>query len=1018
VTERPDSNHIQKLLKNFPKEKFVGMSGLALLCGATVFALSGDPNTALLGSVGSNVLAAKLQQHFEKVQDLPTADENERLTQFAQSLAQDIQRSGKLRKEVGDFLQTHRTIEIAAAIVKENPVQGWLLTETYSEVLNNSADLQSILAMLTEMMAQMASWSGNKDNDDKALLPYLKMVARRSERLPLAPLDPGGGERVDISLGDVFVSLKVQESLVYEEIKKAGKNWIGVANAAIAHLHKFDQIILLGDAGSGKSTLLRHLSYCLVNASLKPEQGWLMKLKWQKGYANRSKAENLADFSRKLLSDDDNEERPEPIALHWQAPAYVPVLVELREFARTAFDPHSSHALWHYVEQSLINDDLAETVPALKKKAQCGELIFLFDGVDEVANEKRVDVWQAIAALHSGPYGDNRWIATCRILSFVQKEAPVSVPVQTIQPFDQDQIDQFIQKWTEALKERGELTTDEARTFLKSLREATRTRLAELAPNPMLLTIIVLVQKYHGTLPKERAKLYEACVETMMLRWQQHKEKAEGKEVPSILTQLGISKEDFERLLWELAWRAHSKNPAAKGTADIAEAEILRVARQPKFFNNDLEKIGKFINYTKDRAHLLSFKGGVDEPIYTFPHRTFQEYLAANSLLVNRRLHRMIAELAAVGSPWREVLNLATGILVFNENKREAAIGLVEAVLPEATPTELAGWHQVWLAGEMALEVSRNWLELDEVGQELLPLLRTQLAALLQAGALTPQQRAEAGKALALLGDPREAVHSRVPQMVDVPAGAFLMGSDKQKDKDTRDTETPQHEVILPAYRIGKYLVTNAQFAHFVTADGYDNKNYWTKAGWERKENEGWTEPRYLDDASRNQENQPVVGVSWYEAVAYCNWLKATTGRDFRLPDEAMWEKAARGVDGRIYPWGNKWQPEKLNSSESNINRPSAVGMYPQGKSPFEAYDMCGNVWEWCSTAHGEKYPFQEQSYDQEIEGDAPRRLRGGAFIDDQWLSRAAFRSSGSYPHVRDDDVGFRVAEHLSISDS
>ncbi|VAW40873.1 hypothetical protein MNBD_CHLOROFLEXI01-1683 [hydrothermal vent metagenome] len=136
MTEQPDSNHIHKLLKNFPQQKFVGMSGLALLCGATVFALSGDPNAALLGGVGANVLAATLQQHFEKVRDLPTIDENERLARFAQSLAPDIQRNGKLRKEVGDFLQTHRTIEIAAAIIKENPVQGWLLTETYSEVLN------------------------------------------------------------------------------------------------------------------------------------------------------------------------------------------------------------------------------------------------------------------------------------------------------------------------------------------------------------------------------------------------------------------------------------------------------------------------------------------------------------------------------------------------------------------------------------------------------------------------------------------------------------------------------------------------------------------------------------------------------------------------------------------------------------------------------------------------------------------------------------------------------------------
>ncbi len=133
--------------------------------------------------------------------------------------------------------------------------------------------------------------------------------------------------------------------------------------------------------------------------------------------------------------------------------------------------------------------------------------------------------------------------------------------------------------------------------------------------------------------------------------------------------------------------------------------------------------------------------------------------------------------------------------------------------------------------------------------------------------------------------------------------------------------EEPQHEQPLPeAYAIGKYPVTVGQYGRFVEDGGYTEKwrNCWTNAGWRQREKEKWTAPRYWDDPQWTVPNHPVVGVSWYEAVAYCNWLKATTGRSFRLPDEAMWEKAARGTDGRIYPWGNKWDSDKVECGKQN----------------------------------------------------------------------------------------------------
>jgi formylglycine-generating enzyme required for sulfatase activity len=315
----------------------------------------------------------------------------------------------------------------------------------------------------------------------------------------------------------------------------------------------------------------------------------------------------------------------------------------------------------------------------------------------------------------------------------------------------------------------------------------------------------------------------------------------------------------------------------------------------------------------------------------------------------------------------------------------------------------------------MAVTAWRAEAEADEVGREALPRLRRQLAALLENGALTPVQRAEAGVALGWLGDPRPDVACDVPALVEIPAGPFLMGSDKKVDKEAFGGEEPQHRLELPAYAIGKYPVTVAQYRLFVESGGYDNQDYWTEAGWKYRQKEGWTEPRFWQDPRWTVPNHPVVGVSWYEAVAYCNWLKATTGRDFRLPDEAMWEKAARGTDGRIYPWGNELNPANLNAAETGIDQTSVVGMFPTDCSPFGIYDTSGNVSEWCSGIRIPSYPFKIKPYESDLSSDEPHTWRGGAFDDYSHYTRAAYRYNNN-PYFGDLNVGFRVAEHLSSS--
>ena len=263
---------------------------------------------------------------------------------------------------------------------------------------------------------------------------------------------------------------------------------------------------------------------------------------------------------------------------------------------------------------------------------------------------------------------------------------------------------------------------------------------------------------------------------------------------------------------------------------------------------------------------------------------------------------------------------------------------------------------------------------------------------------------------------PEAAERSLMPSLVQVPAGAFLMGSGND-DPMAGDSEKPQHQCTIPyAYQIGRFPVTNAEYARFVEAKGYENKSFWTDAGWKWKGDRMQPE-RYGREF--DLPDHPVVGVSWYEAVAYCNWLtqslraseELAADQVIHLPSEAEWEKAARGEHGRKWPWGNEFDPTKANTQESGLGHTSSVGQYsPAGDSPYGCVDMAGNVWEWCSAKWVETYKdYDESAKDHEsLDGDAPRVLRGGSWNDNRNGVRGAFRDGGD-PDGRNFYLGFRV---------
>jgi iron(II)-dependent oxidoreductase len=219
-------------------------------------------------------------------------------------------------------------------------------------------------------------------------------------------------------------------------------------------------------------------------------------------------------------------------------------------------------------------------------------------------------------------------------------------------------------------------------------------------------------------------------------------------------------------------------------------------------------------------------------------------------------------------------------------------------------------------------------------------------------------------------------------EMVLVPAGEFLMGSNDL------DMEKPPHRVYLDGFYIDKYAVTNALYERFMRATSRQQPSFWT-------------------DSTFNGPTQPVVGVTWHDADAYCRWA----GK--RLPTEAEWEKAARGTDGRKYPWGDQWDPSRANSAESKLGKTTPVGSYPSGASPYGALDMAGNVWQWVADWYDASYYQRSPARNPTgPESGQDRVLRGGSWDDVPVYLRAANRVNVT-PAARHLLIGLRCARGL-----
>jgi len=830
---------------------------------------------------------------------------------------------------------------------------------------------------------------------------YLTQVVSECRDLPLRGLDIKVSDscKADSStteLAKVYIELNTTGVLESIREKPARADMPSPREkeepiSALQALIEHPRLVLLGDPGSGKSTFVRFISLCLACHQLEPHHGWLKRLpQWPAEW------ENL-----------------------------IPVRIELRKLAiwmgKFDNDYIEIGLLRGYLNNLLRQLEMESSFEPLLAALEQGGALVMLDGLDEIpANDamrnKLKELVEIIPQHFPGPLA-----VTCRVRNykddFKWQLAPTVWAQTELDEFNQKQIDAFITAWYNQLTLRSIITENEKDRQIRDLHEAVRRPdILRMARKPLLLTIISLTHSHYVKLPDTRVKLYEEIVDFLLDRWESLKfnDKDSNKtEWNKLLQDAQRQTDDIIKVLSELAFEAYDQIPQndIAPTAYISLSALLEKLRllHPKKSYDWADAIVQMI---KLRAGLLLED---KDHSFRFPHRTFDEYLAARHLctLDDISFIKKAVALADKGVVWWEVILLAVGRLVFNSGQNILALNLINELCfgGELSPAnkDVNVWRRLWLAGKCLLEIGLNRAQDNKLGKELIEKITRQLEVLISNEILEPHERADAARILGILGDPREGVGLNQNGLPDIAwrkieKGTFIMGSHDY------DREKPQFTctMIQTKFKISRYPITVAQYQAFINADGYHEKTYWTEAGWKWRQKVNIKEPEKYREVFQTP-NHPQVGVSWYEAVAFCNWLGKQLGKMLSLPSEVQWERTSRHTDGRLYPRGADRDVEKrCNMYKTNVGSTAAVGIFPSGDTVSEVADMSGIVWEWCRTQHLKNYSNYENKVNDQLEGDRVRVLRGGSFDVDLDGFRCAARLRLD-PLDRDDFVSFRV---------
>lgn len=709
------------------------------------------------------------------------------------------------------------------------------------------------------------------------------------------------------------------------------------------------RLTILGEPGAGKSFSLRRLA---------------------------------ADYASRALTD---------------VKAPIPLLIELGKWT----DPGQSFDTFVRTELHDLGDDLDDLV-------RSGRVCLLLDALNEIPTAQQpykinwIEPWLADRRLAG-------LVLSCRERDFVG-DLKLDMDTLTIEPLDPPRIHLFIRRyldvidpvhadertdaffWRLASGDDGraaeqaqdawqESQRDGVNEFAqfwqggtKSPDEASRTAVAAIAAiekdrrallwmarNPYLLNILLGLYLEDRLPPhhERRAAVFASFVDDLLLRERERYRKATGEDEPP--GQGGLL-ESLGKLAWDL------QNSSIEGSQQNVQTTVLMPTARQLLSQVQMDHA--------QAASLIEVRG---EQVF-FTHQLLQEYFAALGLKAEIDAERLLAkDLWPAKSwwerqGWEEVVNTLGGLYLEHPDRLVRWLGDAN---PEVLADSLTANGIPADRSRLLIEKSREWIR-RMTDSEREP---------------DPAARAAVGRAVGKLDldyRPGVALDDRgLPDIdwVEIPSGQFLYG----EEKETRE---------LPTFCIARYLITNAQFQAFVDDGGYAEKAHW----WEGLE-------VHIEQPDRpywSERNRPRESVSWYEAMAFCRWLSDRLGYKVRLPTETEWEKAARGTDGRAYPWGDDYQIGHANVNEksakegpADLQQTTAVGLYSRGASPYGVADMAGNVWEWCLNEYLNPDLTQPG-------GDAGRVLRGGSWASYPDDARASLHG-GDFPGTRDYNTGFHV---------
>ena len=849
---------------------------------------------------------------------------------------------------------------------------------------------------------------------------YLAWLSARANELPLTAGDSG----TPVRLASVYTALLTKQpdhSSGPQEQDIGGfqvplqfpLKFEASRLSALEALDREQYLVLMGGPGSGKSTFLNFVALCMA--------GELLAIS----------APNLALLRTPIPPEPDANEKENPKPQRWEHGALLPVRVILRDFAASL--PNTSNevdadTLWDFIVQQLPKQLRRYTKDLQAELLNRGGLILL-DGLDEVpdALSRREQVKQAVQGFAS-IYTRCRFLVTSRTYAYQRQDWKLNgFAEMELLPFTRGQIERFINGWYTHMVQLFRLTQTDAEARAEVLKRATkREELRELAERPLLLTLMARLQtKGGGSLPENREELYAQSVSMLLDEWEGLKTGRDADNrtkvnEPSLSEWLNASKDNIRRELDKLAYEAHLNQPNLVGTADIRQGELIAALTAASKDKADT-KLLRLEEYLRDRAGLLTSHG---EGLYQFPHRSFQEYLAACHLARFNFPDRLSELLKTDPQRWREVTLLAAARSKATPSSVwelvEELCAKDDAPIRGAATAPTQQWGAL-LAGQVLSEAGLAKFDpaLQERHERKRKRVRDWQLYLLGSN-LPARERALAGDLLAELGDTRhELLDVDHMRFCLVPHGPFWMGQDG-------DERAPLHrnEILDHHYWIAQMPVTVAQFAQFVAESGHTPSDR---------------------DSLRGQANRPVVWVNWYDAQAFCAWL-TTRWRDrlptawrVALPSEAEWEKAARGgeripqtphtstvaqgfalrdirdtdplienpLPKRTYPWGDDAPDDHANVGQI-ADSASTPGCFQRGLSPYGCEDMAGNVWEWMRSKY-QPYPYQTDDGREDETGRDSRVVRGGSWANSVGGARCAARN-GSHPgDFIFDYSGFRV---------